>query len=58
MILGDFFWTLYVSYSTTIFQHIDVVVFAVCRRSIIFVLTQVIHFMFIARNIMLLMMMI
>jgi len=37
--------------------HVDVFVLAGCRRSIIFVLIQVIHFMFIARNIMLMMMM-
>jgi len=46
-----------VSYSATIFKHVDVFVFAGCRRSIVFVLIQVIHFMFIARNIVLMMMM-
>jgi len=55
---GLFFQTLYVSYSATIFKYVDVFVFAVCRRSIIFVLIQVMHFMFIARNILLMMMMI
>ena len=36
----------------------DVIVFAVCKRNIIFVLTQVIHFMYILRYIMLIMIMI
>jgi len=60
LILGTVFFldTVRVSHSATVFKYVDVFVFAVCRRSIIFVLIQVIHFMFIARYIMLMMMMV
>ena len=52
--IGDrFFWTHYaypIVQCAAIFKHVDVFVLAGCRRSIRFVLIQVIHFMFIARN--------
>jgi len=55
--IGDCFFldTVRVSHSATVFKHVDIFVWAGCRRSIIFVLIQVIHFIFIARYIMLIM---
>ena len=44
---GPFFLdTVRVYHSATIFKHVDIFVLAGCRRSIIFVLIQVIHFIF------------